>query len=71
MALRTAGLVAPPDERGAMLEKAVAALRTSRTELELARTLLGLGAHTRRTGREWFLQSLVCVRVSGLGCVIG
>jgi DNA-binding CsgD family transcriptional regulator len=49
-ALRIAGLVAPADERGALLEEAIATLRTSPAELELARTLLELGAHIRRTG---------------------
>jgi DNA-binding CsgD family transcriptional regulator len=50
MAQRTCGLVAPTEERGALLEEAVATLRTTPAELELARTLLELGAHLRRTG---------------------
>jgi DNA-binding CsgD family transcriptional regulator len=50
IALRTAGLVAPTVKRGTLLEQAVATLRTSPAELELARTLLELGAHIRRTG---------------------
>jgi DNA-binding CsgD family transcriptional regulator/tetratricopeptide (TPR) repeat protein len=50
IALRTAGLVARPEERGALLDEAVATLRSSPAELELARTLLESGAHIRRTG---------------------
>ncbi|HEX4108754.1 MAG TPA: AAA family ATPase [Solirubrobacteraceae bacterium] len=50
IALRTAGLVAAGEERGALLAEAVATLRTSAAVLELARTLLELGAHTRRGG---------------------
>ena len=48
IALRTAGLIAPADERAALLGEAVATLRTSQAELELARALLELGAHIRR-----------------------
>ncbi|HET9124404.1 MAG TPA: AAA family ATPase [Solirubrobacteraceae bacterium] len=50
VALRAAGLVAEEAVRGELLARAVASLRDSEAELELARALLELGAHIRRSG---------------------
>jgi DNA-binding CsgD family transcriptional regulator len=52
VALRAHGLLAGGDDGIALLEKAVACLRTSPARLELARTLCDLGSAQRRTGKR-------------------
>ena len=51
MALRVAGVVTVGDERLDLLTQAVAQLRASPAQLELARALVDLGAALRREGR--------------------
>jgi len=52
VALRAAGLVAPPSEAGDLLAEAVAALERSASRLELARALTDHGAALRRAGER-------------------
>ena len=52
VALRACGVVAGGDDGIALLEEAVACLRSSPARLELARTLCDLGAAQRRAGKR-------------------
>jgi DNA-binding CsgD family transcriptional regulator len=52
IALRTAALAGPAEEREPRLQEAVAALEEAGAAVELAAARLELGAHLRRTGRR-------------------
>jgi DNA-binding CsgD family transcriptional regulator len=76
VALRAAGLVADGSERLELLEQAVAALERSPAQLELARTLVDLGAAQRAVGqrtaaRETLRMGLDVAHHAGAGGLAG
>jgi DNA-binding CsgD family transcriptional regulator len=52
ISLRTSAAVSAPSERQVLLEESIAVLEGSPLRLELARSLLDLGAHLRREGQR-------------------